>query len=144
MSGALASIKSKASSGMNRAATAVGIQRTNTEDSNAMDELAEFCPQLTYQQRMIGFGTCFVLGYFITFASFRFFRELIDGNPVPFVILYCKCLTLNRACIKLIQIIVFMEPLGHQAIHSLNAIISIFFYTTAIGNLISLFCKCSN
>jgi len=90
MSGALASIKSKASSGMNRAATAVGIQRTNTEDSNPMDELAEFCPQLTYQQRMIGFCTCFVLGYFITFASFRFFVDLIEGNPVPFVVLYCK------------------------------------------------------
>ena len=134
MSGALASIKSKASSGMNKAATAVGIQRASTEDSNAntMDELAEFCPQLTYQQRMIGFGTCFVLGYFITFASFRFFRELIDGNPVPFVILYCKCLTLNRA-LNLSRLL-----------HSLNAIVSIYFYTTATGNIISLFCKCSN
>jgi len=98
MAGALASIKNKASAGVNRAASAVGIQRTNTEDSNAMDELAESCPKLTYQQRMIGFCSCFVLGYFITFMSFNYFIELIEGNPVPFVIIYSKF------CLALIQL----------------------------------------
>lgn len=92
MSGALASIKTKASAGINKAASAVGIQRTQTEDSNnnTLEELSELCPQLTYQQRLIGFGTCFVLGYFITFMSFNYFMELIGGNPVPFVVLYSK------------------------------------------------------
>jgi hypothetical protein len=92
MSGALASIKTKASAGLNKAASAVGIQRTPTEDSNsnAIEELSELCPQLTYQQRLIGFGACFVLGYLITFLSFNYFIDLIEGNPVPFVILYSK------------------------------------------------------
>mmetsp|Transcript_30073 Transcript_30073/g.46010 ORF Transcript_30073/g.46010 Transcript_30073/m.46010 type:complete len:185 (-) Transcript_30073:192-746(-) len=84
----LSSIKEKAARGMNRAANAVGIERTNTQDSNTMDEIAEFCPKLTYQQRMIGFGSCFVLGYLITFTSFNYFEDLILGNPVPFVLVY--------------------------------------------------------
>jgi hypothetical protein len=92
MSGALASMKSKASAGVNKAASAVGIKRANTEDSNAMDELSESCPSLTYHQRMIGFCSCFVIGYLVTFMSFNYFIELIEGNPVPFVIIYSKCL----------------------------------------------------
>ena len=86
----LSSIKEKAARGMNRAASAVGIERTNTQDSNTMDEIAEFCPKLTYQQRMIGFGSCFVLGYLITFTSFNYFEDLILGNPVPFVLVYSE------------------------------------------------------
>lgn len=88
MSGTISAIKSKASAGINKAATAVGIQRTATEDSNALDELSEFCPKLTYQQRLIGFGACFVIGYLITFLSFNYFIDLIEGNPVPFVLIY--------------------------------------------------------
>jgi hypothetical protein len=109
MSGALASIKTKASAGINKAASAVGIQRTQTEDSNnnnTLEELSELCPQLTYQQRLIGFGTCFVLGYFITFMSFNYFMELIGGNPVPFVVLYSKSISvmmmmIMRCCVNL-------------------------------------------
>jgi len=37
---------------------------------------------------MIGFGACFSLGYLIQFLSFTFFIELIEGDPVPFVVLY--------------------------------------------------------
>mmetsp|Transcript_969 Transcript_969/g.1429 ORF Transcript_969/g.1429 Transcript_969/m.1429 type:complete len:188 (-) Transcript_969:402-965(-) len=88
MSGALSTIKQKASNGINRAASAVGIERTNTQEPNAMDELSDMCPRLTYQQRMIGFCTCFVLGYLITFGSFNYFIDLVEGNPVPFVMMY--------------------------------------------------------
>lgn len=90
MSGTISAIKSKASAGINKAATAVGIQRTATEDSNTLDELSEFCPKLTYQQRLIGFGACFVIGYLITFLSFNYFIDLIEGRPVPFVLIYSK------------------------------------------------------
>lgn len=37
---------------------------------------------------MIGFGSCFILGYLLTFLSFRFFVKLVAGNPIPFVFLY--------------------------------------------------------
>lgn len=87
MSGALASIKSKASSGLNKAKSVVGIE-TKTTQETTMEDLAEGCPQLTYQQRLYGFGSCFIIGYLITFMSFRFFTDLIDGRPIPFVIVY--------------------------------------------------------
>ena len=95
MSGALSSIKDKASAGINRAKSAVGIQGSASQDSNAnsnalADEMADMCPKLTYQQRMIGFISCFFLGYLITFMSFNFFIDLIEGRPVPFVMIYSK------------------------------------------------------
>jgi len=37
---------------------------------------------------MIGFGFCFGAGYLISFASFTFFVELLEGNPLPFVYVY--------------------------------------------------------
>lgn len=90
MSATLDAIKSKSKKGLNKAKGALGIQTAPSEDSNVVDEIAEFCPKLSYQQRMIGFGSCFFLGYVITFMSFNFFIDLIEGNPVPFVMLYCK------------------------------------------------------
>ena len=87
MSGALSSIKSKASAGLNKAANAVGIERNNAS-RDSMEEVAEMCPELTYQQRMIGFCTCFLVGYLITFSSFNYFVDLIEGRPIPFVMIY--------------------------------------------------------
>jgi hypothetical protein len=39
-------------------------------------------------QRMMGFGICFGAGYLITFMSFSFFVQLVEGDPVPFVVVY--------------------------------------------------------
>lgn len=86
MSGALASVREKAKSGLNKAKSAVGMK--SPEDNTALDEITEMCPQLTYQQRIIGFATCFTIGWLISSMSFQFFRELVDGNPVPFVVIY--------------------------------------------------------
>jgi len=82
----LSSVREKASDGIRRAGSALGVTQSSTSQDN--DEMSEFCPQLTFQQRTIGFGTCFVLGYLITFLSFSFFLDLIAGNPLPFVFLY--------------------------------------------------------
>lgn len=86
MSGALASVREKAKSGLNKAKSAVGIK--NPEDNTAIDEISEMCPQLTYQQRIYGFAACFTIGWLISSMSFQFFKDLVDGNPVPFVIIY--------------------------------------------------------
>jgi hypothetical protein len=88
MSGAFASIKSKGSAALDKAKSAVGIESKNTQESTPIEDITEMCPQLTYQQRMIGFGACFVIGYLITFSSFNYFIDLIEGNPVPFVVIY--------------------------------------------------------
>lgn len=37
---------------------------------------------------MIGFAATFTLGYLITFMSFKFFVELVEGYPVPFALNY--------------------------------------------------------
>jgi hypothetical protein len=77
-----------------KAGNAIGLETKASEDSSsssaseAMDELSSFCPKLTYKQRLIGFATCYGVGYLITFSSFHFFIELIEGNPMPFVISY--------------------------------------------------------
>lgn len=87
MSGVLSSVREKASKTINKAKSAVGMS-VPEEEKTTLDEVADMCPQLTYQQRIIGFGTCFTIGYLITFMSFQFFEQLIAGNPVPYVVIY--------------------------------------------------------
>mmetsp|Transcript_19076 Transcript_19076/g.28773 ORF Transcript_19076/g.28773 Transcript_19076/m.28773 type:complete len:184 (+) Transcript_19076:49-600(+) len=83
MSGLLNSIKE-----------ATGYTPTTSDEEGNVEQLEEqdtcggICPELTYQQRIIGFGTCFLLGYLITFASFHRLIEMIEGNPVPFATMY--------------------------------------------------------
>ena len=65
--------------------------RQAAEDENSAswsEELSHYCPQLTFQQRLIGFFTSFGLGYLIAFFSFRFFIKLVEGHPMPFCINY--------------------------------------------------------
>lgn len=88
MSGALATVREKAASSIKKAKSAVGITVPEENNTSMRDEMAEMCPQLTYQQRMAGFGVCFSLGWLISILSFNFFEDLILGNPVPFVIIY--------------------------------------------------------
>lgn len=59
-----------------------------SESSSIVDEVSEFCPKLTFRQRIMGFGICFTCGYLMTFMSFRLFIKLVEGNPAPFVFLY--------------------------------------------------------
>lgn len=68
----------------------VGNANPNTEQSppDRIEELAEYCPQLTFQQRLIGFAVSFTIGYLVAFFSFRFFIHLIEGNPIPFALNY--------------------------------------------------------
>mmetsp|Transcript_15702 Transcript_15702/g.21818 ORF Transcript_15702/g.21818 Transcript_15702/m.21818 type:complete len:199 (+) Transcript_15702:1190-1786(+) len=75
---------------MNSAKTKMGmeIERQPSEDSDMLEDISEFCPKLSFQQRVIGFCCCFALGYLITFTSFSFFVQLMAGNPVPFVMVY--------------------------------------------------------
>jgi len=86
----LAGIKETAYSGLGKAASAVGLETKLSEDnSEASNDVSHLCPKLTFQQRITGFGVCFLLGYLITFGSFSLFIRLILGNPIPFVVVYC-------------------------------------------------------
>ncbi|KAL3807623.1 hypothetical protein ACHAXA_005253 [Cyclostephanos tholiformis] len=61
-----------------------------SQSSRILEEVAEYCPKMTYQQAdaIYGFIICFTCGYLTTFASFRLFVKLVAGNPAPFVFLY--------------------------------------------------------
>lgn len=85
----LESIRDSVTGGLQRAGSAVGLEtKTSSQDSSALDELSDLCPSLSYQQRIIGFAVCFGTGYLITFLSFGMFVELVEGDPVPFVLIY--------------------------------------------------------
>jgi hypothetical protein len=73
------------------------------QQPDRLEELAEYCPQLSFQQRLIGFGVSFTLGYMIAFFSFRFFMKLVAGNPIPFAFNYsfghsCQLLASTFLC----------------------------------------------
>lgn len=63
-------------------------EQQQQQQPDRLDELAEYCPQLTFQQRLIGFAVSFSIGYMIAFFSFRFFIHLVEGNPIPFALNY--------------------------------------------------------
>jgi len=56
--------------------------------SSFVEEVSEYCPQMTYQQRVMGFAICFTAGYLMSFVSLRLIFKLVEGNPAPFVFLY--------------------------------------------------------
>mmetsp|Transcript_4871 Transcript_4871/g.7213 ORF Transcript_4871/g.7213 Transcript_4871/m.7213 type:complete len:239 (-) Transcript_4871:61-777(-) len=60
----------------------------SSSSSSSLEDLSDMCPKLTFQQRVIGFASCYGLGYLITFGSFGLFIRLVEGNPLPFVTMY--------------------------------------------------------
>mmetsp|Transcript_21916 Transcript_21916/g.39766 ORF Transcript_21916/g.39766 Transcript_21916/m.39766 type:complete len:196 (+) Transcript_21916:70-657(+) len=86
-------IRSSVSGSLQKAGSRVGLASVSTDEEeqkhpDRLDELSEICPKLTFQQRMLGFAICFGSGYLITFLSFSFFIQLMEGDPLPFVIVY--------------------------------------------------------
>ena len=63
-------------------------QTSQSQASDQLDALSEYCPQLDFQQRLIGFAVCFSIGHMIAVFSFRFFIRLVEGHPVPFALNY--------------------------------------------------------
>ena len=68
---------------LERARTAVGLQPTRREQM-----IEGMCPSMTFQQRLYGFGICFVVGLLISLGSMVFFRQLLAGKPAPFAVNY--------------------------------------------------------
>jgi Got1/Sft2-like family len=58
----------------------------NGNAGSAQDDEESWCTSLTWQERLIGCGACMVLGYLLSFGSFFRFKDLLLGNPLPFVI----------------------------------------------------------
>ncbi|KAJ8600186.1 hypothetical protein CTAYLR_001967 [Chrysophaeum taylorii] len=69
---------------------AVGLEeekpKTVTEEME--DALCGLCPELSYQQRVGGYVTCFFVSFILSIGSFTRLVQLVQGNPAPFVIFY--------------------------------------------------------
>jgi len=75
----------------------LGTNTTNTNDNDttsntsnndqlpSIDEMCSFCPQLSFQERLGGCLGCMTLGYILSFGSFFRLRDLMLGDPAPFV-----------------------------------------------------------
>mmetsp|Transcript_9347 Transcript_9347/g.15527 ORF Transcript_9347/g.15527 Transcript_9347/m.15527 type:complete len:172 (-) Transcript_9347:187-702(-) len=50
------------------------------------EEEEGFFPAMSWRERLIGCATCMVLGYMLSFGSFFRIKDLITGNPLPFVL----------------------------------------------------------
>lgn len=64
-----------------------GISRLGLQPEDE-DYLSTLCPDLSYSERIIGFGACMLMGALITLSSFGSFSELILGQPLRFAVLY--------------------------------------------------------
>eukprot|EP00527_Entomoneis_sp_CCMP2396_P005891 CAMPEP_0198155474 /NCGR_PEP_ID=MMETSP1443-20131203/69154_1 /TAXON_ID=186043 /ORGANISM="Entomoneis sp., Strain CCMP2396" /LENGTH=244 /DNA_ID=CAMNT_0043822225 /DNA_START=256 /DNA_END=990 /DNA_ORIENTATION=+ len=49
-------------------------------------EQSSWCVDLSFRERMLGFGTCVIAGYMLSFGSFWRIRDLIVGDPYPLVL----------------------------------------------------------
>ena len=80
-------IKQASQNALNKAQLMVGLKEEadieaeqEPEPPSMLAEAADLlCPELTFQQRIIGFAVCFTVGYLITFMSFKFFVKLLEG-----------------------------------------------------------------
>lgn len=76
----------------------LGGQPNNTEANNLRASINSLCPSLTYQERTIGFITCFVLGFLLSLGSTFRLARLVHGNPAPFAIAYTIGNLLSLGC----------------------------------------------
>ncbi|KAE8886276.1 hypothetical protein PF005_g6095 [Phytophthora fragariae] len=56
------------------------------------------CPSLSYQERVIGCVTCFLLGFVLSLGSTFRLAKLVHGNPAPFAIAYTIGNILSICC----------------------------------------------
>ncbi|KAL7562896.1 hypothetical protein ACA910_000269 [Epithemia clementina (nom. ined.)] len=65
-----------------------GSNFDNVSSSNNSDDISSSwcCDELSFRERMLGFGTCLVAGYMLSFGSFFRIGALVLGNPRPLVI----------------------------------------------------------
>uniref|UniRef100_A0A7S4BE42 Vesicle transport protein n=1 Tax=Chrysotila carterae TaxID=13221 RepID=A0A7S4BE42_CHRCT len=61
---------------------------TPKEPEGMVGRLCSCCPALTYQQRMLGFVICFILGGILSLSALSSLPGLLIGNPAPFAFKY--------------------------------------------------------
>ena len=70
---------------MNAVRKAVGIEKKQTVTDQLLDES---CPKLSYNQRLTGYVLCMSIGFLLTIGSLVRIKQLLHGDPAPFVIYF--------------------------------------------------------
>ncbi len=52
-----------------------------TGDNPLLDSAESMCPELSFKQRVIGFGVCSVAGWVLTIYAMISFLTLLTGSP---------------------------------------------------------------
>ena len=75
-------------SNINRSISTSNSSSTDNDynNNNNDNDDAGLCMSLTWQERLIGCGACMILGYLLSFGAFFRFKDLMMGNPIPFVV----------------------------------------------------------
>lgn len=58
------------------------------KEEGLVPDVAEYCPSLTYKQRLYGFGICFALATVSGVLAGIFISFVASGSLVPFAVLY--------------------------------------------------------
>jgi hypothetical protein len=64
------------------------------------EQACQYCPTLTYQQRLIGCFSCIAIGFLLSLGSTFRLMQLIRGDPEPFAVMYTigNILGLSSSC----------------------------------------------
>ena len=65
-----------------------GADDSSSAEGGGDDECicCTYLPEMTWRERMIGCATCMVAGYLLSFGAFFRIKDLLIGNPMPFVL----------------------------------------------------------
>lgn len=140
LTSSISNFKSSISTKFQKTASQIGLASPPSEESDAgsdvLEELSELCPKLTFQQRIIGFVTCFIFGYLITFASFSRFMELVEGNPYPFILYY----TVGNICALLASVFLCGPKRQFKSMfHETRKVTAIVYLSTILVTIIVCF-----
>ncbi|RLN70668.1 hypothetical protein BBJ28_00022494 [Nothophytophthora sp. Chile5] len=70
----------------------------SSQSGSFREGLNTLCPSLSYQERVIGCVTCFMLGFLLSLGSTFRLAKLVHGNPAPFAIAYTIGNVLSIGC----------------------------------------------
>lgn len=63
-------------------------EKKKTVSEELEDAVCSLCPDLTYEQRIGGYVTCFVISFILSIGSLTRLVQLAQGEPGPFVVFY--------------------------------------------------------
>lgn len=64
----------------------IAIEEEQQQQPSQQEVCCSWFPEMTWRERLIGCGTCMVAGYLLSLGSFFRLKDLVTGNPLPYVL----------------------------------------------------------